>query len=1279
MKIPSPQQSCALSGQRKTVAHNRKFTPDEDLSLRHAQVALPFCPEHAGYLAVHLKSLDALSHEGLRAIVGQLEDEAEAHGFTGLTVTCVSFDLWTHWHQNGELELDPGLFDGWDDIHNVLEQNDPPYSLDKGELFFHVKALERRECEIIINSILTQLDDALHLDTCVCTIGDSIHEGRIYGGRMLHGLISSVEPVGFSARAIIGDEMPLHKGGCFALTQQFIHDWQQLTGMADNEMENLIGRDHKGNIIKNDDKVAHIKMVRVNDEDGINYRHISQSQPFRARSRIVRFGSDGAGPDPDNPELRFGLEDKPRRSEIGPGKEEGVYQVSYTKTLPALTKVLENMIGRDEGYIRCRHLNFSHADSGSYWYVPSAKELGREAPLDRLTVPMNVFFDLRSTNGYMFYNSKDYIHNLGNRTKEVAELAPLPTDRAVELIGYTFSRWHDTWYARHPVPELGHLKEYLDTNDPDLAGLSLAERKGLATKKTLQLLSRPSQGRAFDTYRIHPKELIVGAIPEYTLGSGFEAMRYLNAEEQQQAFVMGLNEAGAAGHNVPNYSRAVRDGIGALLDQIKGARENNTDRDARNFHSSCILALEGVQSYLSNYAALAGEKHDALPESCKAERDNLLAIQSRMEKLSSKPPENFIEAAQLVFSLHCCMHIAGESVSIGRLDQILQPFYESDLAAGRITQQGAQEVIDCFWIKMNEKVLLNHRHMNDRLSRGSGAITYRGGDFPQGAALNQWVQQITVGGTKTNDAETPEDACNDVTIFCLRAARRLPLNAPCLSLRVSDRTPDEVMEEAAKVVLSGGGHPFLINDDKITSGLVESGRTDGTNSIVDLADARDMVCDGCFESLIAGKSEFAFSYIPVPDAIEMAINRGRTYAAAGPVHLSGLKASYRSVPADQIKDFETFYDQFLDHYRYKLIDFYSGMLSRYGNLSKVCPSPLLSPLIDGCIEAGRDLTAGGAQYKLLAPLMNGMSCAIDSLWAIQHLVFGDEAVFTLAELANALICDWGHDMKEPFYSATIGSDRIAVHAERFKQLRMYALTIPKFGKGNEAVDAFGRKVVQDLVALAYDLFRNPTDPIKSQIAQVKQRFGTEDNPFQWIITPGIATFEDYAGVGSFLGASADGRRNGQTVASDFSPMPSPLDLPVTETGYPAIASLKSWAAGRTDGSAGIVDPIGIGLSNGAPVDMNIDENYPFDDLKELLVRFASGAIGPNMMSISCANRFTLAQAQKMPERYDLVRMRMGGWSEFFVAMFAHHQEQHMRRPVFEPDPPDVRTGTAAAE
>ncbi len=1236
--VLTPQQARDLSGQRKTVAVTRQFSNREMLALRYSQSGLPYISEHALYLTVYLKSPEALTFDQVRRLARDLLDAAYQDHFKWVATLAVSFPLWRLWQASDSTLHD--LFAGEEELRHILQTNHPPYAFTGGDLFFHVQAREMKRTVAAKDRILKQLAGCVDEHKTTFTIGDSLHGGRVYGGRLLHGLIGSVDPVCFSVRAVIGDDMPEHKGGCFCLTQRFVHDWQQLNGMSDIDMENLIGRDHGGNLVLTDDDRCHVKLARVNDEDGINYRLVGQSQPFREGAEV-----DG-----------------------GRGREAGIFQLSYAKSIAAFARVLQSLIGDKPGYIKSRHFHVSHADMGSCWYVPSATELGLPAPHPSLSVPMNEFFNFRSANGRMYYNTKDYLHRLGNRVAG-AEMDPLPTDRVVELLGYTFSRWHDTWYRRRPQPELGEVSQHLQPGDPDLASLTLGERKGFAVKKTLALLSSEELGRKFDTFRLHPRELIVGVVPDYTLGSGFETMRYLTEEERVTAFVLGLNEAGAAGHNVPNYKRTLDRGVGGLLNDVRqrlADARRKKDPDAASFYQSVVYALEGVQIYLRNYAALAKRKQETLRKGT-PDWKNLNSIAERLECLATAPPRTFLDAAQLVFSMHCCMHIAGESVSIGRLDQLLAPY----LPPGELPREQEQEIIDCFWIKMNEKVLLNHRHFSDRLSHGSGAITYAGGDFPQGAALNQWVQQVTVGGYLPNAAARPQDGCNDVTRMCLRAARRLPLNAPCLSLRVNPDTPADIISEAAACILSGGGHPLLINDDRLIAGLLRSGEGAGPKSIVEVADARDMVCDGCFESLFAGKCEFAFSYVPVPDAIEMTLNRGRTYADAGPVHLSGLKASFRSKAPDDIQNWEEFYHIFLQHYRYKLIGFYAGMFGRYGNLSRACPSPLLSPLLDGCLESGRDLSAGGARYKLLAPLMNGISCAIDSLWAIRSMVFTDEAVFTLAELARCLICDWGYDMKEPYYSSVSGEDRIAVQAERFRHLRTYALSLPKFGQGHPGVDEFARRLLRDLIDMAYDLARNPNSPVAGQLDGLRQRYGTPECPFEFVITPGIATFEDYAGVGFFLGASADGRRSRQTVASDFSPAPWPSDLPDPETGRPIRRSLQSWAPGLpVDKVPAAIDPahadpIGIGISNGSPADINIRESFDLRELEALIREFALGKLGPNMLSITCADRKTMMAAQQYPERYDLVRNRMGGWSEFFVAMFPEHQEQHKRRPIFE--------------
>ncbi len=117
-------------------------------------------------------------------------------------------------------------------------------------------------------------------------------------------------------------------------------------------------------------------------------------------------------------------------------------------------------------------------------------------------------------------------------------------------------------------------------------------------------------------------------------------------------------------------------------------------------------------------------------------------------------------------------------MSIGRLDQQLIDLYTEDIKQGKLNKDAAQEMIDAFWLKMDETVLYNYNHLNDYLNCGTGAVFYSAGNFPQGAAINQWVQQLTVGGYKANNAPEPEDASNDITLLCLRAARRLAAECP---------------------------------------------------------------------------------------------------------------------------------------------------------------------------------------------------------------------------------------------------------------------------------------------------------------------------------------------------------------------------------------------------------------------------------------------------------------------------------------------------------------------
>src|SRR5262249_23907905 len=156
-----------------------------------------------------------------------------------------------------------------------------------------------------------------------------------------------------------------------------------------------------------------------------------------------------------------------------------------------------------------------------------------------------------------------------------------------------------------------------------------------------------------------------------------------------------------------------------------------------------------------------------------------------------------------------------------RLDQLLGPLYKNDKS---LTPQAAQELIDCFWMKLDERGILNFRHVENRFTAADGVLTclFGSSTYHQGALLNQLMQPITVGDEVADAAKAPVDACNEVTRLCLVAARRLPLNSPTLDLRVHKGTPADVIELAAKALMSGGAHPVLLNDDIVVPALAQN-------------------------------------------------------------------------------------------------------------------------------------------------------------------------------------------------------------------------------------------------------------------------------------------------------------------------------------------------------------------------------------------------------------------------------------------------------------------------
>ncbi|XP_019647703.1 PREDICTED: uncharacterized protein LOC109487998 [Branchiostoma belcheri] len=1163
-------------------------------------------PKHGAFVTVRFRKGASPHREDILSLVRRLQDYGSDAGERTWSVATFNPELWERW-QNGQVTLEKRP-EG-----EYLLPNSTKFVNTGGDVFFFLKSDSLFHIRGLKNIVSQQLDN--FQDVSFDIQDSETGNNRVIGGLFADGLANPTDVENIDDFVITTEVDRGATGGSYMLTQKFVFNWTILDNMSQDQLENMIGRTVTDDILVVDYPRRHVKCAHILDENGKHPLIFRQSMPY-------------------------GM------NKTGIGREEGAFYISCANTCQRFLDILKKLVAEEDHLISA-----VQAEEGSFWYVPSADELGLAPVPVREQLTLMPQWDVKSDNGYMFYNSREYMYRM--TTGGYRDAKNTPSCRVLKLMGLVLTDWQRSWFEKQDEPLIPDLKTFLNESDRALLKKydnAVPIRKGLATYYTLQnIVKTPPFSEKFDLYRIYPDELIVGVMPSFAFGLGKRVMPYLTQDEQIPAFQMGVNEAAAIGHIVPDYQVILDKGLQALIDEMETKAASAETKDQKMFFLSAEKSLEGVQAYIESYAELA-DRLSTKETFTREQKANLKKVGARMQKLAREKPGTFLEAAQLVFTMHCCLHIVGEHISIGRLDLLLGPFYSQD---GETTKEEAQEIIDCFFIKIGERTVLNRHAAQDKIFPGMTAVPYTSnGQFPQGGCLNQWGQQLTIGGYLPNDDEVPTTACNEVTLMCLRASRRLPLNAPCLTLRVHHGIPQEVLEEAAKALLSGGAHPILLHDDRLVPALQDSGRR---GISVSLRDARNYACDGCFEPVFVGASEFAFCTFPLLDAVEMALNEGTLYSQAGSTYLRGTKKSFASPHASQIETFEQYQEVFLQHLRLHIPLLVSFLAGGYGNIWKMCPSPLLSVMMHGCIEAGRDHAGGGTEYHDLGFMFVGGANAIDSLYAIKKLVYEPlTALTTLPDLLACLKCDWGHDMKEYLVDVRAGPSRGEVQANFFKHLRNAALALPKFGHGeDEELKELATWLFENVFKILRETFENAPVGVKEIFERLEKDYSLPGRPFGFVALPGIGTFEAYVGYGLANGASPDGRRSGQPIASDLSPAPVPQDLPASPDSCDIYKALECWN----------LDVINHDMSCGSEVDLLIREDFPLDKLTDFLRHYSDldVPIGSNVITITCADPETLEKASNMTDPYELVRVRQGGWTEFFITLFPVHQGQQRRR------------------
>ena len=545
------------------------------------------------------------------------------------------------------------------------------------------------------------------------------------------------------------------------------------------------------------------------------------------------------------------------------------------------------------------------------------------------------------------------------------------------------------------------------------------------------------------------------------------------------------------GHVSVDYGLVLSRGFKGVIDDALEAKAALApgDPDAekkKNFYDAVIITSKAVVAFANRFAALANE--EAEKESDPKRKAELRQIARNCLKVPENPSETFHEAAQAFWFVHSIIQIEsnGHSISPGRFDQYMWPYYEHSVVNGPMTVEEAQEVLDNLWVKLNE------------------VCKVRDEGFAQGFGGYPMFQNLIVGG------QTPDgkDATNELSYACLETTRRIQLPQPSTSIRIWEGTPDSLMHKAAELTRAGTGQPAWFNDNVIIPGLMSRG--------VSEEDARDYCIIGCVEPHVSGKMDgwHGAAFFNLVKVLEITLNNGRNNGEqVGP-------------QTGELTDFKS-YEELEDAYR-KQMEYFVRLMVLADNAVDVAhgertPLPYMSSLIKDCITKGKSVQEGGARYGMSAPQGVGVANVGDSLMAVKKLVFEDKKL-TLEQLKTILESNYGIGIDEGTLSSFTSRKGSAGKAARVESVltpkegeyyrQMIINAAPKYGNDLDEVDMLAREG-----ALIY-------------CREVERYTCPRGGTFH----PGLYPVSANVPMGKVCGATPDGRRAGEPLAEGVSPV-----------------------------------------------------------------------------------------------------------------------------------------------
>jgi formate C-acetyltransferase len=679
----------------------------------------------------------------------------------------------------------------------------------------------------------------------------------------------------------------------------------------------------------------------------------------------------------------------------------------------------------------------------------------------------------------------------------------------------------------------------------------------------------------------------------------------------------GYGNAGAtSGHLVPHYARVIEKGWQEIHADLRARYDALSQVDQRGKPGAQLRAMLTASTMARDVA----DKYRAVCETQAGQEANadraseLRHMAANLARVPWQPAQTFWQGVQSLWLTHMLImseeNYPGPGVSFGRIDQYLYPLWEKSLTGGMglglsraQAREFGKEILKCFWIHANTAY--------DAMIRVGGNQGITSG----------YGQLITLSGMGPGGV----DLTNDLTYAMLEVIDEMsPILEPKPNVRLHRNTPDALYNKLVHMIASSQGAPFLLNfDERSMAGLMRQAKKSGVEHLIHQGNVHDYAPVGCLENTMVGndRSGTVDLNLNLLKAVELALTGGRDLVPFTDPMSGKTDPPKRWGPntgdAASFRTWEEFWRAYAIQTEYivgKIVELYEQTEEVLAHFS---PTPYVSCLVKGCAEKALDITAGGPELFFGTVEAVTYATTVDSLLAVKYLVF-DRQVCTMHELLAALKENW----------------------EKHESLQAQALhRAPKYGRDDDEADAMAKWVM--------DLWTEETWKHRSRVT---------DRQFR----PGMLSWNYWIADSFVLPASPDGRPKGKFLSNALCPSNGADTLGPTAN----VNSVGKVLGGKAPAGNGDWGEFINSLPNGGSHTMSFNPALVRDpEHKKKFAAFLRGYVenGGTALQVNMIDADTLRDAQKHPEDYRHLLVRVTGYNAYFTSIGKELQDEIIAR------------------